>query len=91
MVGGCQVLDKHTIMILMADEDASKMYLQNIHIHLSHYKCCTHKTIIEFAFFFANLMIFKDSSYLFLLISLILILSADLVCSYCVPSGMGIY
>jgi hypothetical protein len=72
MVGGCQVLDKHTVMILMADEDGSKMYLQNIRTHLSHYKCRTHKTTVEFAFFFATLTICKDSSCLFLLISLIL-------------------
>jgi hypothetical protein len=72
MIGGCQVLDKLTVMILIVDEDGSKMFLQNIHIHLSHFKCRTHKTTIEFAFSFANLMICKDSSYVFLLISLIL-------------------
>lgn len=54
------------------------MFLQNIHIHLSQYKYHAHKTTIEFAFFFANLMICKDSSYLFLLISLIL----DIFCQF---------
>lgn len=62
MVGGCKVLEKLAVMILMVVEDSSKMFLQNIHIHLSHYKCFTHKTTVEFAFLFANLMTCKDSS-----------------------------
>jgi hypothetical protein len=71
LVGGYQCFGE-TVAVLMVDEDGGSMFLRNLCTHLSHYKCCTHKTTIEFAFSFANLIIYEDISYMFLFISLIL-------------------